>query len=409
MIKRIYKSKLTELLKLFPVVAIIGARQVGKTTLATKLIDGEREYFNLDDIATLNIAKKNPEHILDKNSPVTIDEIQRAPELLLEIKKRVDNNKIPGKFLITGSANIELLPKLQESLAGRIVFIEMFPVTLFEQFSDRDMPGIVNVLETGALNTGGNKKIVNPINLMDEIIFGSYPDLVLNKSHLYKDHWYDGYIKTYLERDVGYLSNIRSIGDYQRVLALSSFRIANIISLTELSKECGLKLMTLKRYFNLLAISYQFYQLLPFYRNIGKRFVKTPKLYSYDSGLSAYLQGLKNLLDVERLNRSGPLIENRIVTELKALLSVYTMGAKMYFYNVHACGEIDLVIEHKGRLLPIEIKSTANIDKINLKTIENFQNNFQDESGLAIIIYLGAELLEIRDNIFLVPWQHLLL
>ena len=407
MIDRIYIQKLRYLLDNFPVVAVLGARQVGKTTLCRSLLKEERRYFNLDDITTLNMARHNPEALLDVDENIIIDEIQRAPDLLLEIKKRVDNNKHSGKYLLTGSANIELMPKLQETLAGRIVFLEMFPVTLFERYSKMEKPGIIKLLEGGSIPeicSGSLKRL----NLLEDTLLGTYPEPMLRHESIYSADWYDGYIKTYLERDVRTLSDIHSLGDYQRVLSLASFRIGSLLSLTALANDCGLNLMTLKRYLNLLLISYQYYELRPFYRNIGKRLVKSPKLYSYDGGLSAHLLGITDIIDVERLNRGGALFENRIIMEIKTLLSTFLPKSKISFYNSHGGGEIDLIIELPGRLIPVEIKLSSKLKKIDTRTIENFMSTFS-EAEYAIIVSQADQFFEIKKNIFIIPYQYLLM
>lgn len=407
MINRLYTEKLQKLLKLFPVVAVIGARQTGKTTLCKNLLKEKRRYYTLDDIMILNLSKSNPEAILDSEERITIDEVQKAPYLLTEIKKRVDKNRVPGKYLLTGSANIELIPKLQETLAGRIAFIEMYPVSLFERYSRNEKPGLIRLIEGDSLIeicSGFYKKL----NLIEEIILGSYPEPMLKHDSFFSENWFDGYIRSYLERDIRDISNIHSLSDYQRVLSLSSFRVGGLLSYSELAKDCGINLMTVKRYLNLLFISYQYYLLQPFFRNVGKRFVKSPKLYSYDSGLTAYLQGIKNILDMDRLNRSGQLIENKFISEIKMLLSNFLPQTKLFFYNTHGCGEIDLIIDTSEKLIPVEIKINVN-DKINTTTIENFMQTFSKETDFALVLTQADHLIEIKRKIFVVPYQYLLM
>lgn len=408
MINRIYIEKLQKMLTMFPVVAVIGARQIGKTTLCRELISEKRKYFNLDDTATLHLAEKEPGAILDTEGHIIIDEIQRAPGLMLEIKKRVDSEKVYGKYLLTGSANIELLPKLQETLAGRIAFIEIFPVTEYENRGDfSSPPGIIRLLEGESPESVCSGK-VKFSNATESILYGSYPEPLLKRDSFYSDIWFDGYVRAYLERDVRSLSNIQSLGEYQRVLSLSALRIGSLVSLSDLSRDCGIPLMTLKRYLNLLYISYQYHLLPPFYRNIGKRLVKAPKLYSYDGGLSAWLLGIRSVADANRLNKTGALFENKIVTEIKALLSTYMQQVKLSFFRSHGGGEIDLILEQPGRLIPVEIKSTEAMKKINTVTIQNFMQEFKDETEFAIILAQTDEVMEVSSNIFIVPWQRLL-
>ncbi len=407
MINRIYLEKLNELLKYFPVVAVIGARQVGKTYLVTKLLKEQRKYYNLDDLTTLALAKNNPELLLDQEQPITIDEIQRMPSLMIEIKKRVDENRTEGKFLITGSANIEFIPKIQETLAGRIAFLEIFPITFYEQNNSKENPGLVRIIKENQIS--GSIVPKHNLNFIDELLLGTYPELVEKKSLFFSQNWYEGYIKSYLERDVRDLINIHSLIDYQKVLTLTSARVANLYSLTDLSQDIGINLTTIKRYLNLLMISYQFYELPPFFRNINKRLVKSSKIYSLDSGLSAYLTGLKSIMEIEKMGKLGNLIENRIITEIKALLSVFLNNCKMSFYRSHGGGEIDLILEYQNFLIPIEIKSSSNVINFNTKTLENFMEEHKIQVPFALVIYFGKQILEIKPGIFLVPWESLLI
>jgi predicted AAA+ superfamily ATPase len=407
MIKRTYTKKLKRLLKSFPVVAVIGARQVGKTTLCRDILPGKRRYYNLDDITTLDMALKTPEAILDSDGDMIIDEVQRAPSLLLEIKKRVDARKDPGKYLITGSANIEFLPKLQETLAGRVAFLEIYPITLHERRKrSAPPPGLLALLD-GASPRDICSDTKTKENIIENILFGSYPEPLLKKDMLFSQAWFDGYVKTYIERDVRDISNIQSLGDYQRVLALTALRIGSTLSMSELSRDCGVPLMTLKRYLNLLFISYQYHLLQPFHRNIGKRLVKSPKIYSFDGGLSAHLLGISDIFDVNRLNKAGALFENKIVTDLKALLSVYAPNTKISFYRSHGGGEIDIVVERPGQLIPIEIKYASGKTKFNTKTMENFLDTFKD-ADFGIILSQSDQFFELKKRIFVVPYKNLL-
>ncbi|NOY59811.1 MAG: ATP-binding protein [Calditrichaeota bacterium] len=406
MFSRIYTDQTRKLLKLFPVVAVIGARQTGKTTLCRHLLNVDRDYFNLDDYDTLNLAKKNADSILLRPKPVTIDEVQRSPELLLRIKRIVDQQKDPGRFLITGSANIEFLPRLQESLAGRVAFVEMFPVTLFEQFSKSKEPGIVRLLSNGNINALDAQP--GPlINLLQETLNGSYPDLTLNKDEFYRDNWYNGYIKTYLERDVRDIQTIQNLANFQRTLTLAHSRIGTIMDKTSLARDIGLDNKTFNTYLNLLYISYQLFELTPYFANIGKRFIKSPKLYAFDPGLAAYLQGIENVLDAEKFNKTGALLENKMVVDIKALLSVYLPKARLFFYKTHGGGEIDLIIQHKNALYPIEIKSMSGA-KVKTKTMTNFLQNFP-QAPFGVVIYNGEHVVQAHDRIYMVPWNRLLL
>lgn len=405
MIARIYTKHTQRLLDLFPVVAVVGARQVGKTTLCRHLLDVDRDYFNLDDYDTLNLANKNPDSILLRDKPVTIDEIQRSPQLLLRIKSIVDKNKKNGQFLITGSANIELLPKLQESLAGRIAFVEMSPITLYEQFGVKEEPGIITLLKSGSIKTLDKRTVAE--NLLQHTLNGSYPDLILNKDDFYRDNWYKGFIKTYLERDVRDIQSIQNLANFQRTLTIAMTRISALLDKSNMANDVGLDQKTLNKYLNLLEISYQLFELPPFYSNIGKRFLKSPKLYTYDPGLAAHVQGIETVVDAERFNKVGAFIENKLVVEIKTLLSIYLPKAKLFFYKTHGGGEIDLLIEYKNSLYPVEIKSMTQ-KKSKTRTLQNFLKTFPS-SPFGIVLYNGENIVTSEENIFWIPWSQIIL
>ena len=410
MIKRIYTELTRQLLDNFAVCAVLGARQVGKTTLCRQLIKQERIYINLDDISTLSLALDQPEVLINREGSLTIDEIQRAPDLLLAIKKSVDSERKAGKYLITGSANISMLPKIQETLAGRVALLEMWPITFYEHYGLRDKPGLIDWLTDQKLNEiKGKQKLIKKINLHEEILRGFYPELKERNDQFFTDHWYNSYIKTYLERDIREIKNIHSIGDFQKLLTLSAFRIGTNLNKNELAREIGISNVQLSRFWELLKLTYQFFELNQYYRNIGKRLVKTPKIYAYDPGLAVHLMGIRSFEDMERFNKSGALIENKIISDIRAILSVYLPEARLYYYKSHGGGEIDMIIEFKDQLFPIEVKAGEKIRKINTKTLDNFKNNYHNQVKTAVILYTGEQTVRIRENIFLVPWQNFLI
>lgn len=406
--KRIYTNYTEQLLDNFPVVAVIGARQVGKSYMCTQLLKQRREYLSLDEIVYRYVANTNPRAIVNKKGPITIDEIQKAPELLNSIKIAVDKNREPGKFLITGSANLRFLPQVQESLAGRIAFTEMYPLTLFERYSSAEKPNIISLAEEQDINAVRNTNDVN-INFFDEIFKSSYPEVNIRNDDNYQKTWFNAYVKTYIERDVRQIQNISLLSDFQKLMHLSNLRVANILSVSSLANDTGLNNVTTKRYLNLLYISYQLFELQPYYKNVNKRFIKSPKLYNPDTAFAAFLSSVNDLTDAENFNKTGALIENKIISEIRTLISVFLPQAKLYFYKTHGGGEIDLIIEYKHFYIPIEIKAQSTIKKIKTKTLRNFMSENSKTTKFAIILYLGDTNIEIEKNIHLISAKSLLL
>ncbi len=407
MIKRIYTEKLKKLLDQFPAVGVLGARQVGKTFLVKNLLDEKRIFYNLDDLTTLSLLQNTPSIISATEENVTIDEIQRLPQLLLEIKKSVDQDYKEGKFLLTGSANINFLPKIQETLAGRIAFIEMMPLTFYEIYSNRQRPAFVNMLENNDISVLESNKCAK-LNVIDEIFYGFYPRLQINKSLDFSFSWFENYLKTYIERDVRQIRNIKDLASFQKSLRLLNARIGNKLNIRHLSKEADISYSTLSQFINILTISYQFFFLPPYYVNIDKRLVKHPKIYNTDAGFAAYLMDLTNAQKAESFGKLGALVENKVIADLKALLSVFKPNARLYFFSVHEGIEIDLVIEYNGKLLPIEIKSSSVVKNNHLRGIKRFIQIFENRTDFGIVAYLGDNFMQIDNKLYLVPITNLL-
>jgi len=335
LIPRIQISVVKKYLKKFPVVAVVGARQTGKTTLVRDLLKEKRLFLSLDDPTNILLARQDPLSFLEEAREVTIDEVQKAPFLLSAIKQIVDKKRKPGQFLITGSANITMLPSISETLAGRIVFVEMFPFTIGEILPERkETPGFMDILKIkSAKKCWEFLQQIKPrsFSLEEFIIKGGLPPAYLEKNNQMRKVWFDGYIKTYLERDVRDLSRIRNLYEYQKFLSLLAFRCAQILRKSEIARDSGIPYTTAGHFFDLLLATYQIFFLEPYYRNIGKRLIKAPKVMWSDTGLAMYLQGLQSWRDACRLGRDGFLVENKIALEIEAYL-VNTFPSSNLFY-----------------------------------------------------------------------------
>ena len=413
LIRRIQLEKLKKLLVKFPVVGVVGARQVGKTTLVKDLLsDKDRLYFSFDDPAVVLTAKTNPYNFLKQADFITIDEVQKLPEILTTIKRIIDEKRIAGEFLLTGSANITFLPKISETLAGRIVFLELMPFTIFELTSKlKDTPYSIEIIKSkNAKNCWDYLNSFKPhkIDFKKLIFRGGFPEAWFINDTSLRQEWFKGYIRTYLERDVRDLSHIQRLYDYQKFLSLSAFRCSQILNRAELAKDSGIPYTTANHYLDLLLATFQVFLIPPYFKNIGKRLIKSPKLIWNDTGLALYLQGINNWQDAERLGRISFLVENKIILELKTLLSVYLPLAKLFYWRTSAGAEVDLIVEYNQRLIPIEIRWSETVGYKDIVGLLSFMNDFKKRVSFGIVLYTGKQVLKFKENIFLVPYERFL-
>lgn len=411
LIRRIQERLIKEQLKRSPVVAVVGPRQVGKTTLVKDLLGEKRQYYSFDDISLISVVEKSPLSFLTQFSKLTLDEIQKCPNVLSSIKMIVDEKRIPGSFLITGSANIAFLPTVSETLAGRITFVEVFPLTIFEILGKSKRPKSIEIILSDTA-----KKCWNLLNRIkpekiqiEKFLFrGGFPPAWFEDDDKQRYQWFSGYTKTYIERDVRDLSSIRRLYDFQRFLSLTAFRISQIFNIADVSRDAGIPYTTAVHFFDLMLATFQVFLIQPYFANIGKRIIKSPKIIWNDTGLAMHLCGLNSWDDAERLGRSGFIIENKIAVELKTLLSVFLPTAKLYYWRTSGGAEVDLVVENNGYLFPIEVKWSEKISFRDTMGIQSFMRDFKNNSPYGIILYRGKNVVRIKENIFLVPFDYFL-
>ncbi|MDI6731385.1 MAG: ATP-binding protein [Candidatus Margulisbacteria bacterium] len=409
MIKRLQTPILKKWLKKFALVVIIGARQVGKTTLVRKLLKTSRKYFTFDDAATVLSAASSPEAFLLQAPQVTVDEAQKVADIFPSIKKLIDEKRVPGQFVITGSANLPLLPKINESLAGRAAYVEMYPLTIWESLQrTAALPKLVKLVKQTSGRRAWNfllKEKPTTIPLPKLICRGGLPNAWLENDDAARQAWFKSYVTTYLEKDIRDLSQIKNLHEFRKFLALSAFRSGQILSKSDLARDAGISYTTACHFFNLLLATFQIFTVEPYFQNIGKRLTKAPKLMWNDTGLAIHLQGLTSFADLERLGRTGHLLENRIAIELKTLLEIYLPSAKLFYWRTSAGAEIDFVIEHKSQLIPIEVKWAEKINRHEIKSLENFLQDFPATAPWGVVLYRGRSLLKVKENLFLIPLE----
>ncbi|MFP4536128.1 MAG: ATP-binding protein [Spirochaetaceae bacterium] len=408
MISRVFQVYLEELLSFFPVVALVGPRQVGKSTLVrAEPFVSNRSYVTLDAVASRSVAQSDPVSVLDADGPVTIDEIQLVPSLLREIKLRVDRDRIPGRFLITGSADLNYAADLSHVLAGRVGVISLPPITEHELSETTDAPLWTRLLQEpfeppGRSGGQGYR--------WERLAIGGFPLSVLARDDRERALWMDSFRTTYLERDLRRLSDISHLSEFSRLMELTAARSGALLNQASMARDVGLTPQTVGRYLSVLEASLLITRLRPWYTNIGKRVVKSPKLYWRDTGLAAHLIGLGGD-QIESHPSRGALFETAVVNEIAALLPLFATGADPFHLRTHDGLEIDLIIRYQGRLIPIEIKARRTAHPEDAAPIEKWIALAGAAPGperiadVGAVLYAGTEVVRLSRHVWGIPFS----
>jgi len=392
MINRTILKDLQEALAVFPVVLLCGARQVGKSTLVLSLCE---HYITLDDITQLDGARADPKRFIqDLPRPIVIDEIQKAPELLPAIKEEVDRKRKNGDFLLTGSANLLGYKKVTESLAGRMGVMELLPLSCREIANRAD----ANLADDLFSAEWPNNKTPQSSNLLlDSLLQGGYPELQRIHTQRGRNLWFSSYVSTYIERDVRDIGELRHIDRFIHLLNILAPRSATLLNKAELSRTAGIEQKTLTNYLSLLEMVFQIKRIQPYSTNLGKRFVKSPKLFFTDSGVLCHLLGLNSKETLRNSSHYGAILETFVFTELLKAVQYSESPTRLWHYRTSDQHEIDLLIERDGKVIPVEIKAAKTVRKKDFKHIEDLQSrNSTVKNG--VIFYQGEQLVPFGKN-----------
>jgi predicted AAA+ superfamily ATPase len=389
-----------------PVVLLHGARQTGKTTLVRAVAEesGAR-YVTLDDLTVLAAARADPAGFLAGFAqPLVLDEVQRAPELLLAIKAAVDRRRTPGRFLLTGSANVLLLPRVAESLAGRMEIVNLWPLSQGE--IEGAAEGFLAAAFGDALPVLGRRSASVP--LTDRVLRGGYPEVLGIESAARRRAWFDAYVTSILQRDVRDLARIEGLTELPRLLALLAARPMAQLNYADLSRSAGLPQSTLKRYFALLETVFLVKLLPPWHTNIGKRLVKTPKVLLTDSGLAAHLMGIDGARLAHDRGLLGGLLESFVAIELAKQAAWSEDPPAMYHFRTHEGDEVDLVLERRGgAVVGIEVKSAATVTAADFKGLRALAEAAGRRFRRGIVLYTGTEVVPFGAGLFALPVEAL--
>lgn len=386
MIRRFIDQKILELKDKYPVISITGPRQSGKTSLSKALFP-DYEYHNLENLDTLALAKTDPRSFLGLGTGkrFIIDEIQKMPELLSYIQVEVDERKIDGQFVITGSQNFAIAEGISQSLAGRVANFTLLPLSYKE-------------LEAS--------EYAAKFNSTKEIILrGFYPrPLVKNIS---ASDFYSDYLSTYIERDVRQIKNIGDLSNFQRFLQLVAGRVGQLVNLSSLANDVGVSYKTIESWLSILEASYIVFLLQPYYENFGKRVTKSPKIYFYDTGLLAHLLKINSLEELESHFAYGQIFENLVITEIYKQNVNARRNETLYFWRDSNGVEIDLIIDSGLQKTGIEIKSAQTFNSDMLKNFDSWLSADSKSQITTQLVYDGEQEQQVGEH-ELVNWRTVL-
>jgi predicted AAA+ superfamily ATPase len=397
---RSLEASLARVLRVMPVAVVTGARQTGKSTLVRGLDGaGGRPYLSLDDFGVLDRARHTPDALARQAARITLDEVQRAPDLLLAVKRAVDEQRRPGRFVLTGSANLLLLESVVESLAGRAAYLTLWPLTRREQ---------LGLGQTGIWS----RLLDHPPAKWEELILaerapaepwhalarrGGYPPVVVELREAADRHvWFEGYATTYLERDVRSLASVDRLIEFRRLMTAVCLRLGSVQNQAGLARDLAMAPTTVQRYLDLLEASCQLVRVPAFAVNRTTRLIKSPKLYWTDVGLALHLAG--------ESEPRGVHLENLVACDLFAWAGGLAERVSILHWRTTKGAEVDFVIETPRHILPIEVKAAEQVRFADARHLTSFLADYPDRARAGLVLYDGTETFWVAPKVLAAPW-----
>lgn len=385
-----------------PVVLLHGARQTGKSTLVKQIGGAARAYVTLDETTALASASHDAASFLQSfDGPIVLDEVQRAPGLFTAIKASVDRDRTPGRYLLTGSANVLLVPRVSESLAGRVEILTLWPLSQGEigGRSERFIDAVFGARAPRvpkAERSGGS--------LSERILAGGYPEPLARKDAARRGAWFESYLTTVLQRDVRELANIDGLTELPRLLALLASRTSGLLNFADIARGLSMSQSTLKRYFALLESTFLVVLVPAWATNMGLRLTKAPKLMLADTGLACHVLGMNAQRMKTDANLRGALLENFVAMELTKQLAWAETRARLFHFRTTAGREVDLVLEDSaGRIVGIEVKAAGSVGDDDFRGLRALQEAAGDRFHRGIVLHDGEEGIQFAPQLMAAP------
>lgn len=395
---RLIAAALRQRLAAMPAVVLTGARQTGKSTLVQGL-DEDRRYWSLDDLDVRDTARRDPDQLLGGDAPVTLDEVQREPELLHGIKRAIDRRRVKGRYLLTGSANLLLMRGVSESLAGRAAYLTLWPMTRREQLGFGTSGVWDALLEAKESDWPAllREETAPEESWLDLARRGGFPSPALElDTPDDRAVWFDGYARTYLERDLQDLASIASLPDFRRFMRATCLRLGQIVNQTEIGRDVALPQPTIHRWLNLLEASHLLVRLPAYSVNRTKRLIKAPKIYWADTGLALHL--------AQQLEPQGAHLENIVLHDLLAWREGRRERPEIAYWRTASGEEVDLVVEAGDRLLPIEVKAGSRPRLSDAAHLRSFRAEYGKRARGALLLHTGSETQWLAPDVLAAPW-----
>lgn len=386
----------------FPAVILTGPRQAGKTTLLKHVFARSHRYVSLELPDVRASALADPRGFLEAfPAPVIFDEVQSAPELLPYVKEWIDAHRSErGRYLLTGSQNLLLMERVTESLAGRAAMLRLSPL------SQREIRGRQGVLLPWQKRASASVKAVPLADLWASLLRGGYPEL-----NAYPDRdiplWYGSYVQTYLERDVRSLRQVGDLTSFHIFVRALAARNGQLLNLAAMARDLGVAVNTAKAWVSVLEATFQVVLLRPYFANIGKRLVKTPKVYFTDTGLVCYLTGLRDARHAAAGPMAGAIFETAVLLEMMKAAWNRGEDLQIYFWRTAAGGEVDFVVEYGQKLIPIEVKTSATPRPAMAGGIESFRRDLRERAAAGFVVHPGDARLPLAPGVTALPFSQL--
>lgn len=399
-IKRHVTPVLKKMVQESPVTVLTGMRQVGKSTLLQHEFAQDWAYLSFDDLDAVRQIKQDPEVLLNTADRMILDEAQKVPEIFSVLKRIVDRNTAK-RFIVSGSANILLMSRVTESLAGRAEFVDLYPMTASELGESKPRIEMKTLFDMKGLSAG--QTVEKTGGLENALWRGGMPVVLQRKSEDGLVRWREGYITSYLERDLRQLAQIDQLADFKKLMQILALRNGRILNQSEIARDAGLSQPTAHRYINLLETTGHIYRLPAYRTNRTAQLIKSPKLIWTDSGLAAHIAGYYSPSALKTGREWGAFFESYVISQLKFVLGLMTPVPRIFYWRTRSNIEVDLVIEYGNRLVPVEIKASGQAGLNDTEGLQAFMQLFPEVSH-GIVLYAGDRIVQLGHHLTAVPF-----